>query len=232
MAVAFESKMTGGNGDSGRCQQTDNGTSCSTTGHTVGATATLLVATISFGNGSGQAEPTSLSATWNGVAMSAGPTVRSASGNDDAKVAMFTLVSPAAGANTLAISWTTTRDAYMSSVAFSGTDTTTGINTSDNNTATQATAITVTSDADGATVAVFAVNGSDPTVDQTEIFSTAPLDPGGAASYAIGGTSNTHNFTSGGGTRQALAGVHVIAASSGTPSVPINASPLFIMGMS
>lgn len=127
------------------------------------------------------------------------------------------LVSPNSGLKTLVWAWTNTQDFYGSAVSFTGADTTTGVNATNNATQTgsPATAITVTSSSDGATVAVFTVNGGDPTVDKTEIFSQAPLDPGGGMSYALGGASNTHNFTGAGGTLSALAGVNVIAGAGG-----------------
>jgi hypothetical protein len=76
--------------------------------------------------------------------------------------------------------------------------------------------ITVTSDTSGATLAVFGVNGSTPTMNFSKVFDNAPLDPGGGSSYTIGGTSNIHTFTGAGGTVQALAGVHIIAAAAQT----------------
>jgi len=217
MAVAFDAKMTGGDLDSGRCYGPVGTTSFSTTGMTVGVGATCLVVTIVFGNGSGVL-PASIAATWDGVAMTlqANVTSSDAPANNRAAAAILVLVNPASGNKTLAGSWTGTLDAYVSCVSFTGTDTTTGVNATNNTTATQATAIVVPTTSDGATVACFGVDGSDPTVDQTEMFSTAPNDPGGGASYALGGaTSNTHNFTGAGGDRQALAGVNVIAAGGG-----------------
>lgn len=209
MAVGFDAKMTAGDGDGGRCDNTDNGTSASSDGMTVGASATLLVAVICLQNGT--ADVTDLAMTWDGVSMTERASVTSSSGGTRDRAAIFTLVNPAVGNKTLAASWTTTSDAYMSCISFTGTDTITGVNAADNTTATNTADIVVPTDSSGATVACYCVNGDDPSVTQTEIFSEAPLDPGGAASYAIGGTtSNTHSFTSAGSIK-ALAGVHVIA---------------------
>ena len=52
MAVAFDAKMTGGNAADGHNQRGDNVTTVSSTGMTVGASATLLVA-VYIGAGSG-----------------------------------------------------------------------------------------------------------------------------------------------------------------------------------
>lgn len=216
MAVALDALMTAGNSGDGLSQEIATDVAINSTGITVGASAKLLVAVLATGHGNGAA-PTSVSMTWNGTAMTAGPTVTSGTGNPFAWVAIFYLINPAAGANTLHAQWTNSNDMYMSAVSFTGTDTSTGINAAHNATATNTTTLTITSDTAGATVAVFAVDGAAPTVNFTKIFSEAPFNPGGGASYTLGGTSNGHTFTGGGGTVQALAGVHVIAAAGGTP---------------
>jgi hypothetical protein len=210
MAVAFDAKMTTGNSDGGRAQQAAAATSISSTGMAVGGSATLLIATLSFGSAS-QTPPTGISMTWDGVAMTAGPSVLSQSGGNFGQAAIFYLVNPAVGNKTLAASWTNANDLYMSCASFTGTDTTTGIKVSDNTTATQTTTIAVPTETTGASVACQGCNGADPTTTQTEIFSTAPLGPGGGASYAIGGSgTNSHGFTEVSSTRQALVGVHVL----------------------
>lgn len=220
MAVALDALMTAGNAADGLSQEIATDVAIDSAGITVGASATLLVAVLATGHSNGAA-PTGVSMTWNGVAMTAGPTVTSGTGNPFAWVEIFYLISPAAGAHTLHAQWTGSNDMYMSAVSFTGTNTSTGINASDSITATNTTTLTVTSDTSGATVAVFSVNGAAPTVNFTKIFSEAPFNPGGAASYTLGGTSNGHTFTGGGGTVQALAGVHVIAAGAG------GSSPMF-----
>lgn len=218
MAVGFDAKMTAGNSSDGFNQEAIGATSVSSTGMTIGGAASLLVAMLAFGAGGGTA-PTSLSMTWNGVTLTAQAFVVSSGGGAMAAVYLFTLVNPATGNRTLAGAWTTAQDCYMSCISFTGTDTVTGVAVADNTTTSQVTTITVPSTVDGATVAVFAVDGSTPTVNFTKIWAEAPNNPGGGASYTLGGTSNAHTFTGGGGTRQALAGVHVIAASGGGSSV-------------
>lgn len=215
MAVGFDAKMAAGNSADGLNQEATGATSISSTGITVGGSATLLVAVLAFAQGNASTTPTSITATWNGAVMTAGPTVTSGTGTPYATAAIFYKISPASGANTLAAAWTNSHDCYMSAVSFTGTDTSTGINAAHSTTATGTTTITITSDANGATVAVFAVDGSAPTVNFTKIFSEAPLNPGGGASYTLGGTSNAHTFTGAGGSVQALAGIHVIAAAGG-----------------
>lgn len=206
MAVTFDAKMTSGNSADGLNQQASAAVSISSTGMTVG-TATLLVGVIVL-----QGNPSGIAMTWNSVAMTQqiAHTVAAT-----ATVAIFTLINPTSGNKTLAASWSGAVDCYMSCASFAGTDTVTGVNASDNITADDATTITVTSSSDGATVAVFGVDGAAPTVNFTKIFSTAPLNPGGGASYQLSGTSNAHTFTGAGGTHQSLAGVHIIAAAGG-----------------
>lgn len=221
MSVAFDAKMTGGDLDSGRCQGATNATSCSSTGMTIGGSASLLIGIIVFGESTAGTAPSNLAMTWNGVAMTLRANVSSVSGGFHADAYIFSLVSPDTGNHTLQATWSDAQDAYMSCVSFTGTDTNTGVEPADNTTATQTDTIGVPTEANGATVACFGVDGADPTVNQTEIFSTAPNAPGGGASYAIGGsTSNSHTFTGAGGSRQALAGVHVIAAPAGAPEGP------------
>ena len=212
MAVAFDASMTGGNSSDGLDQNVSAATSISSTGMTTGGSASLLVAVFEWQNST--ADITGRSSTWNSVSSTEGPSILQTSGARRNRVSIFTLVSPASGNKTLAGAWTTASDCYMSCASFTGTDTTTGIQTADSTTASGTTTITVTSDANGATVAVFGVDGATPTVNFTKIFAEAPLNPGGGASYTLGGTSNGHTFTGAGGTIQSLAGVHVIAAAA------------------
>lgn len=216
MAVSVNAVMSGGNADSGRCQTTDNGTSCSSTGITVASGATLLVATIHIYSASNPS-PGSLSGTWAGGAITLGPT-----GNvgGSALNAIFYKINPTVGAQTLTINWDDTGDAYMSAVAFNGTDTTTGINASDSVNGTSGTTVTITSTTDGATVASWGTDGAAPTTNFNTLFSYAALDPGAGASYQLGGTSNAHTFTGAGGSNPAWTGVHVLAgaAPAGQPT--------------
>jgi hypothetical protein len=206
MAVAFDAKMVAGNGAGGVFQQIGTQTSFSSTGITVGAGATLLVAVIHVQRGVA-GDPGTISATWNGGAMTAGPTTV----NGQNRSAIFYLVSPAAGALSLAASWANSSDAYLSAASFTGVDTTTPIVAVDSVTGTTGTTVTITSDTNGATVAMWGTNGGDPVTNFTEIFSDAPLGPGAGASYQLGGTSNGHTFTGAGGTTPAWAGIHIQA---------------------
>lgn len=214
MAVAKDALMLAGNSSDGFNQEASGVTTISSTGITVGGSATLLVVVLVFESSS--ADISSLTVTWNGVSMTSRGLVSSTSGSQHEQAAIFTLVNPASGAKTLQANWTTSADCYMSAVSFTGTDTTTGVKAADNTTATNVTSITVTSATGDATVAVFGVNGNPPTCNFTKIFSEAPLNPGGGASYQLGGTSNAHTFTGAGGSAQALAGVHVIQPAGGT----------------
>jgi hypothetical protein len=205
--------MTGGNSSDGDCIQADDATSFSDASCiTVGGTATLLVG-VGVYDGT-IANITNGAATWNGVSMTRVVQDDTSGSGAFISAAIFTLVSPTTGTQTLAGSWTTTADTYFGAASFTGTDTTDGIDET-HTTTTGTTAVTITSTTDGATVAVSGKNSSDPTVDQTTIWINSPLDPGGGATYAIGGTSNTHTFTFPSGDAQAIAGIHIIAAAAG-----------------
>lgn len=212
MAVGFDAKMTAGNSADGLNQQVSAATTItSTTGMTVGASASLLIIVLALQNTS---TVTNVAATWNGVSATLRSTVSVASSNRQV-VAILRLLAPASGTRSLQATWTSAADCYMSCISFTGTDTTTGTQDTDDRTATNTTSITVPSSTDGATVAVFCTDGSTPTMNFTKIWAEAPLAPGGGGSYQLAGTSNAHTFTGAGGTAQALAGVHVIAAAGG-----------------
>jgi len=213
--VAFDAFLSGGNAQSGKAHQVANATSVSiSSALTVGASSTLLVIPICWQNifAGGTTAPSSVSFTWNGAAMTAGPTVNVNDGTDVVTVQFFYLINPATGLFTLAGSWSGHYDCYLGAVSFTGTDTTTGIVVADNTTATNVTSITEASTTDGATVAVFCANGSVPTTNFNQIFAIDPDRPCGGASYQLGGTSNAHTFTGSGGSVKALAAIHVIAA--------------------
>jgi hypothetical protein len=209
MAVAFDAKMTGGNGTGGLDQTVSGATSISSTGMTVGASASLLLG-LAVWQDNLSTDITSRSMTWDSVSMSEEVTILQTTGTNNLRVSIFKLLAPNAGNKTLAGAWTNTADCYVSAISYTGTDIVTGIYVAHSVTASGTTQITVTSDASGATVAVFGVNGNAPTTNFNTIFSDAPFNPGGGGSYQIAGTSNIHTFTGGGGTIQALAGVHVI----------------------
>jgi hypothetical protein len=201
-------------GEQGDVNTTDNGTTNNGTGITVGASATLLLATAVY---QGSSAATSKTATWNGVSMALSATQDVTHAGAFGTSAIFTLVSPASGSQALNLSWTNTCDCYVGAISFTGTDTTTGIEAGDTQQSTTGIAITVTSTTDGATVGAAERNSGEPTMTGTTIWKYAVLDPGGGSDYQIGGVSNVHTFTFAGGTEQAMVGVHIIAGAAGTP---------------
>jgi len=214
MAVAVDAVMSGGNqGDTHSTGGVGN-TTLTSTGITVGGSATLLVATLCFADGGSGTPPTSVTMTWNGVSMTNRASVDDAA-SSFASSYIFTLVNPTSGANNLVANWTNTKECYMSAISFTGTDTTTGVQTSDSVTATSTTSLTITSTTDGATVATYAADGGIPTMNFTKLWDYDSEGPGGSGTYTLGGTSNAHTFTGGSGLRKALAGVHVLAGAGG-----------------
>lgn len=218
MAVAFDARVTGGNGSGGFCQQIDGGTSGSVS-MTLGGTSTLLVGVLAA-QGNGGLPLSSPAMTWNSVSMthvgSAASTLNATYTAD-----VFVLVNPDTGAHTLAATWTAAggdADVYLSGSSWTGTDTTTGITAAHTQLVSDATTVTITSSSDGATLAVIANNNGDPTMNFTSLWANSPLNPGGGSNYTLGGTSNAHTLT--GGTNQAAVGIHIIAGSAAAGQAP------------
>lgn len=165
---------------------------------------------------------TNPSMTWNGVAMTQ---IGSGIQGTNAGVRMFYLVNPATGNQTLAASWTTNSVWALGAVAFSGADQTTCVDAAHTVTATgsstEASTGAITSTTDGATVGAATNAGSANFTAQNQTlvyFENSQTFQEGAASYAIGGTSNTHTFTMGSTTWAAM-GVHVKAAATGSGGI-------------
>lgn len=221
MAVGLDAVMTGGN-DGGDVQSVSNGTSFSAGSLiTVGGSATLLVIGCSFQRAIG-AMPSSITATWNGASMSAGPLI-SISGSVAVLATMFYKVNPASGANTLAVSWTNAADLYCGAISFTGTDTSTGINAADNQTASghsgSSSNVTVPTANGDATVACSVTNSNDPTSNQTKFYGAADLNPGGGGAYVLStGTSDAFTWTYTGGVDFAGVGMHILAGTGGGPA--------------
>jgi hypothetical protein len=213
MAVAVDATMTAGNGSGGKyAELASAAATMSTTGMTVGASASLLIA-VAIWDTNTTTPISSPTATWNSVSMSLGANINLA--GTAVSAAIFALVSPASGNKTLSLSWTHNAQVYVSAVSFTGTDTITGINAADNATTSNVNSLTVTSDTNGATVACYINDTATvPTTNFTQLFIASDLNGNGAANYNLGGTSNTHTFTSSPQTASVLAGVHVIAPSS------------------
>ena len=216
MAVAFDARITAGNSADGFSQQANNVTSISSTGLTIGGSATGLLVGLGMGDSSHSGITSSAWAiTWNGVTVPIGPTKTfTDTGPNILTVVLAALGNPATGNHTLAASWTGANDCYMGAASFTGTDTATVIATADNITGSGGSdpySITVTSTTDGATVALASYGGGNSTSNQTLIFTNSPFSPGAAMDYALGGTSVTHTFSGGGGFGCASAGVHILA---------------------
>lgn len=213
-AVAKDASMTAGNGgNSATYAQFSAATSASSTGMTVGASATCLLVLVAF-----DPPVTSPSATWNSTSMTL---AASSSNGANVEAAVFVLVSPASGNKTIALSWTTSSQGYYTAISFTGTDTSTCIKSTDSVHTTSSSAnasVAITSDANGATVAQeidddgIATTNTNGTAIES---SSTNLTPNAADSFILGGTSNTHTFNNGAG-NVAFAGVHVIAPSGGT----------------
>lgn len=209
----------------------DSGTRHTDSGGSYVTTRSLTTFTVSAGSdlclfgimltGDGSAI-TSRAMTWNGVSMTEVATVTNSRG---AVAALFRLVAPATGNQTLTASWTTSAAIVLAAVAFSGVDQTTPIDTghtqqvTGDSTSPSATITCATGDATLA--AAFASAGSGTPAfttprNQTNLFtSNNMLDAFGEASYALDGASNAHNFTISASSSWGAMGVHIKAAAGG-----------------
>src|SRR5665213_2467453 len=128
MSVALDANMTGGNGAGGQVQkQGSSAAFISSTGLTIGVSASLLIVTF-------QAQAVSgLTGTWGSSALSLQSNVLF-TGGTSLVAAVLTLINPTPGAQTLTLSWTSapTSGIYMGATSFKNTDTITGIKIADN----------------------------------------------------------------------------------------------------
>ncbi len=221
MSVSVDAVMTTGNGVGGAyAELATAGELITSSGMTVGSGATLLVVMILLGNTVAQTPVV----TWDGVSMTVGPILLCITGVVQA--AIFTLVNPHVGNKTLSASWSTgNATCYMSAISFKGTDTITGINSTDSTSGSNVASLTVTSSTDGATVATY-INDTNTTgaPNFTAIFQATDLGGSpqfmvGYGNYKLGGTSNIHTFAS--ATEDvAIVGVHVIASPASISTGP------------
>jgi len=221
--VTIDALMTNGGADGANsglayAYNTTSGTSMSTTGMTVGGSASLLTAILTL-NGN-VAAPT---CTWNGVPM----ILAEAGSGAGAGAYTFTLVDPSPGNHILLASWAGSYQGYLSSTSWLNTDTVNGYKVADSvsgySTATGARSVPINTDSTGATLCILGNNGGTPSATSgTQIFSSGLGGPNAAASYILGGSgANTHSFNGGGlSSAAAWAGIHVIAPlnSSGNQS--------------
>ena len=130
----------------------------------------------------------------------------------------YRLIAPTTGNKTLRASWTTSAAGTLAAVNFSGADQTTCDNNADDQTLLEGgttSSVTITSTTDGATVAaVGQFNSSVSSTTQTTVWTTTLT----GGSYALGGTSNNHSFTLAGSATKIVAGIHILAVSTGVPT--------------
>lgn len=219
-AVAKDAVITAGNSaDSSAIQVAGTTDTGNVTGITVGAGATGLVAVVCYQ--SSIAAPTTRALTWNGTSMTEARFDSINSGGTFEATSVFVLANPASGLKNFHLTFANAADIYIGAVSVTGSDTSTVVKNADSTGQTTSgggtMTLTVTSSTDGMTVATFCANGNAPTVNFTQFWDDQALNPGGAGSYNLGGTSNGHTFT-GGGLLQSASGVHVIApAAAGAP---------------
>lgn len=175
-------------------------TSFSGTPITATASATALTGSVIF-QGSAT-HPTTVSATWNSVAMSivTGADTGFFTDGVDQRAVLYGLASPASGAKTFAGSWTNSYSGYANVMSWKGTDTTTPFKNGTNlaNAASSGTtaSITVTSPANDFAVGCLTAFPTINSANQTSWWlSNAGSQADGAANYTAGAGSTSLTCT-------------------------------------
>jgi len=212
--VSVDATMTTGNCSTdctptGHAQEASSSASITSTGMTVGTGATMLLATLSMYNGSGNSI-TSIACTWDNAGTPQTMTLQANNQTAQSKIsAIFSLANPHTGNLSLYCAVQPTNalsSIYLSAISLKHA----GIAQSDNVSVASATSLAVPTSSDGASVAVFSGTSDKPTMTGTALFGDGHLNGGGGASYILGGsTSNTHSFTGQG--NGSISGVHLVA---------------------
>lgn len=205
--VAFDVKMTAGNAGtpSGSTAQVSAATTLSTTGLTLGSSATCLAVLV--GMQGSTVLPTGLSGTWNGVSM----TVLGTDVSSSILGGILFLTNPATGNHTLALSWTNSADVYVQAGSFTTTNTTTCMTSFVSTHTASSTTLGVSSSANDADVGSFIANGGRPTMNFTSLGVEDDLNPGGGSQYHLnGGPTDTFSFTGGGSSVVVIVGGRVV----------------------
>jgi hypothetical protein len=229
MAVALDAVMSAGNGPLANCGAgsgtngasqdiTVAGSSISSTGMTVGASATLIVQALALGNVLSSAP----ASAWNAVALTNGPSFIQNNLSIYVAALLSYLASPASGNQTAAGSWTGLTTAVLSCISFTGAG---GIWAADSvatgNQSSGTQSISINTDPNGATVALLISSGGGAysASNQTPWVCDGLAQPNVVASYAIGGSgSNTHTFAGGASAScNALVGIHVVVPGYSPP---------------
>ena len=212
MAVAFDAVSSVDITSNGATSFTDS------THLTIGATANVLIVPIVWSTAS---PPTGVSITWNGVALSLISNT-SIGNSTHGNVAIYGLLNPATGTQTLAGSWTGTRGFYTVGISFSGADTSSFANAFQNGTtgtgAGSPATISVTATANGATVGVFSTDGSFSafTSGTQDFLDNTQATVSGAGGHQVGVASSTISVSA--NNSWSAAGVAIMAPSGVTPT--------------
>ena len=207
MAVAFDSSGTPFTGSGGA-----TATTLSLTTLTVGSGENRVL----LGYLASHGDPGAITEfSWNGVALSSVMTINNGGA---LYVFLYRLIAPASGTLTLTATWTTAHEATLGAADFSGVDQTTPIVVADNQSpiGTSTTALaTIPSASSDATVAFDGEIQIQSADTQTRIWMDNVQVIGTAGSYALGGTSNAHQWTITPSAEWAVLGVHLQAAAGG-----------------
>lgn len=207
-AVSVNALTTTGNCSGGDCQQAPGVSTLTLTGITVvaGSNRWLTVEVVWGGNGTtitGRSVTALVGAVPTAMTEEIFTSVAPSGGK---AVAIYTIANPDTGAQSIVASWTgSIQDTYLSAKCFNNVSSVNAAHTQSGAT----NALTMTSGANDATVTAISTDNGDPTSSQTRSFAESPHAPGGAADYALGGSSNTHTYGNA-GTVQAIVGIHLV----------------------
>lgn len=209
--VAFHSRATAWNSADGLNQQQAAAATISAVIDSNISAADLLVGLLMY-RATAAADPGDVSA-WILGGVAANQIVNAGPSGTRNRAAIAYWLNPVKGSPTMTAAWSLSSDAYMSYIAFRYVDRAAPVITAHTVSGTSGTSVQIASAPDDATVAVWGTDGSIPTTNFNKLFATAPLLPGAAASWQLGGTLNDHTFTGAGGSAPVWAAIHIAAES-------------------
>lgn len=184
-----------------------------TTFTVVAASNLILIAAISIGG-----TPGTITVNWDALGANQPMTLIPPSGliGPSMRVYLYQLTNPVAGTKTLRVAGIGGKPTVLGAIAFSGANGVAGGDSLGNSGTAPGTLTTgaITSSSDGATVGLTGLQGNtiDSTSTQTQVFLDNSIFQGTGLSYALGGTSNTHSWSTVHSGPWAAIGIHIIAA--------------------
>lgn len=202
--------------DSGTRTNSAVGSSIQLTTLTVNSGATMLVAWLMISGAPGSVP----AAQWDSAGTPQNMTATTNVTNT-IRIYMFELANPTSGNKTLTVSWTTSRNARVFAIAYSGSATTLTNVTTNSGTSTSASSGAITVTSTGVTLAGVSASDTINSVDTQTSLGIVASSPGSSASRSVvtGAGSNTHDWTIASSTTWAVAGASLAAATLATGAI-------------